>query len=92
MKNATTTNIFAGTSSFITTRAALERLGWDFSGMYITLDHIRIEECEYTGRLKWSPCTETGDNSLANSHDTGDDAKTIQDLADLAASGELQPL
>jgi hypothetical protein len=96
MKNATitNTNIFAGTSSFITTRAALERLGWDFEDMGIEYpyDHIRIEECEYTGRLKWSPCDQYGDNSLAASHDTGDDAKTIQDLADLAASGELQPL
>jgi hypothetical protein len=55
-------------------------------------DHIRIEECEYTGRLKWSPCNEYGENSLAAAHDTGDDAKTIQDLATLAASGELQPL
>lgn len=91
MKNATTSNVFAGASSFITTQAALERLGWDFSDMGIEYpyDHVRIEECEYTGRLEWSPCDEFGNNSLANSQDTGDDAKTIQDLATLAANGEL---
>jgi hypothetical protein len=88
----TTTNIFAGASSFITTRAALERLGWDFSGMYITLDHIRIDERE--GSLSWSPCDYTGDNSRSGSEAilSRDVAACLNDLATLAASGELQPL
>jgi hypothetical protein len=95
MKNATitTTNIFAGASSFITTRAALERLGWDFSGMYITLDHIRIDENQ-EGSLSWSPCDEYGDNSRSGSESilSRDVAACLNDLATLAESGELQPL
>ena len=90
MKNA---NIFAGASSFITTRAALEHLGWDFSGMYITLDHIRIDENE-EGSLSWSPCDEYGDNSRSGSEAilSRDEAACLNDMATLAASGELQPL
>jgi hypothetical protein len=94
MKNATTTtNIFAGASSFITTRAALERLGWDFEGYGITLDHIRIDENE-EGSIHWSPCDYTGDNSRSGSEAilSRDVAACLNDMATLAASGELQPL
>jgi hypothetical protein len=93
MQVATTTNIFAGASSFITTRVALERLGWDFDGYGITLDHIRIDENE-EGSIYWSPCDYTGDNSRSGSEVilSRDVAACLNDLATLAASGELQPL
>jgi hypothetical protein len=89
----TTTNIFAGASSFITTRAALERLGWDFDGYGITLDHIRIDE-NLHGSLSWSPCDYTGDNSQSGTQSilSRDVAACLNDMATLAASGELQPL
>ena len=84
---------FAGASSFITTRAALERLGWDFDGYGITLDHIRIDE-NIHGSLSWSPCDEYGNNSRSGSEAIlgRDVAACLNDLATLAASGELQPL
>jgi hypothetical protein len=83
---------FAGASNFITTRAALERLGWDFDGYGITLDHIRIDERE--GSLSWSPCDYTGDNSQSGTQSilSRDVAACLNDMATLAASGELQPL
>lgn len=84
---------FAGASSFITTRAALERLGWDFEDKGITLDYIRIDE-NTEGSLYWSPCDYTGNNSRSGSEAIlgRDVAACLNDLADLAASGELQPL
>lgn len=102
MKNATTTttNIFAGTSSFITTRAALERLGWGYDGWldfergeHPGFDFVRIDENQ-EGNLSWSPCDEYGDNSRSGSEAilSRDVAACLNDLATLAASGELQPL
>ena len=73
---------------------ALERLGWDFSGLGISepYDHVKIIRCEYTDRLKWSPCDQYGNDSLAASGDTGDDEKTLEDLDILAIRNQVWQL
>ena len=79
--------------SIITTRAALENLGWGYDGWgdfepgeEPGFDHVRID-CE-NGKTTWIPCEENGKILLgASSQPTGDDRKTVQDVLELLKAG-----
>lgn len=77
--------------SIVTTRAALEQLGWGYDGWdYLEsgeepdFDHVRIDHEQ--GKTTWTPCNIHGE-AFGDTHSTGDDKKSIQDALALLKAG-----
>jgi hypothetical protein len=77
--------------SVVANRLSLECLGWEYDGWdYLEkgedpgYDFVRID-CE-DGKTKWTPCDEQG-RTFGDTHDTGDDKKSIQDAIELLKTG-----
>ena len=77
--------------SIVADRKDLENLGWGYDGwgdlepgQYPGFDFVRID-CE-NDKTKWTPCDEQG-KMFGDTHDTGDDQKTIQDVLELLKTG-----